>query len=107
MTAGEFGRPGERPTPSPPASRLDILRAWPLTPEGPGSLKPTPIGPVPELTAYVARAAFPDGNPYMAVRDNLGTLYDDARFATLFPDRGQPAETPWRLALVAVLRFAE
>ena len=71
------------------------------------SLKPTPIGPVPELTAYVARAAFPDGNPYLSVRDALGTFYDDERFAGLFPDRGQPAETPWRLALVTVLQFAE
>jgi transposase len=71
------------------------------------SLKPTPIGPVPELTAYVARAAFPDGNPYTAVRDALGTFYDDERFAALFPDRGQPAEAPWRLALVTVLQFAE
>src|ERR687894_1510024 len=71
------------------------------------SLKPTPIGPVPELTAYVARAAFPGGNPYMTLRDTLGTFYDDARFAALFPDRGRPAEAPWRLALVTVLQFAE
>jgi transposase len=71
------------------------------------SLKPTPIGPVPELTAYVARAAFPDGNAYLAVRDALGTFYDDERFAGLFPDRGRPAEAPWRLALVTVLQFAE
>src|SRR4051794_5609676 len=71
------------------------------------SLKPTPIGPVPELTAYVARAAFPDGNPYLSVKDALGTFYDDERFAGLFPDRGQPAETPWRLALVTILQFAE
>src|SRR3978361_2412042 len=71
------------------------------------SLKPTPIGPVPELTAYVARAAFPDGNPYVSVRAALGTFYDDERFAGLFPDRGQPAESPWRLALVTVMQFAE
>jgi transposase len=71
------------------------------------SLKPTPVGPVPELTAFVAKAAFPDGNPYMAVRDALGTFYDDERFAGLFPTRGQPAEAPWRLALVTVLQFAE
>ena len=38
------------------------------------SLKPMPIGPVPELTAYVARAAFPDGNPYLAIRDAPGHL---------------------------------
>src|SRR3954469_1125565 len=71
------------------------------------SLRPTPIGPVPELTAYVARAAYPDGNPYLSVRDALGTFYDDDRFADLFPDRGQPAEAPWRLALVTVMQFAE
>ena len=58
------------------------------------SLKPQPIGPIPELTAYVAKAAFPGGNPYMSLRDTLGTFYDDERFAALFPDRGQPAETP-------------
>src|SRR3954464_2272809 len=31
----------------------------------------------------------------------------DAQFAPLFPSRGQPAEVPWRLALVTVLQFAE
>jgi DNA replication protein DnaC/transposase len=71
------------------------------------SLKPTPVGPVPELTAFVANAAFPDGTPYMAVRDALGTFYDDEHFAGLFPSRGRPAEAPWRLALVTVLQFAE
>jgi transposase len=71
------------------------------------SLKPQSIGPVPELTAYVARAAFPEGNPYVALRDTLGTFYDDERFAALFPSRGQPAETPWRLALITVLQYAE
>jgi transposase len=35
------------------------------------SLKPTPIGPVPEMTADVARAAFPAGNPYLTIRDTL------------------------------------
>jgi transposase len=71
------------------------------------SLKPTPIGPIPELTAFVARAAFPGGNPYTTLRDHLGTFYDDRRFTGLFPDRGQPAEAPWRLALVTVMQFAE
>jgi transposase len=71
------------------------------------SLKPSPVGPVPELTAYVAHAAFPDGNTYTTLRDRLGTFYDDERFAELFPTRGQPAEAPWRLALVTVMQFAE
>jgi hypothetical protein len=74
---------------SPPASRPDTLRVWPLTPEGPMSLKPTPIGPVPELTAYVARAAFPDGNPYMSVRDALSAGAQN-RFYRIFDDRRFP-----------------
>jgi transposase len=62
---------------------------------------------VPEETQRVARAAFPNGNPYMQVTDTLGTIYQDEQFAALFPTRGQPAEAPARLALVTVLQFAE
>lgn len=71
------------------------------------SLQLQPIGPVPEETARVARAAFPKGNVYMRLRDELGSLYEDASFAPLFHTRGQPAETPWRLALVLGFQFAE
>ena len=71
------------------------------------SLHPEPIGPVPEETARVARAALAKGNPYLTLRDDLGLFYTDAQFADLFPTRGQPAEAPWRLALVVVLQFAE
>jgi transposase len=62
---------------------------------------------VPEATAHVARAAFPKGNVYLRLRDELGTVYDDTTFAPLFAAQGQSAETPWRLALVVVLQFAE
>ncbi len=65
------------------------------------------IGPVPEDTARVARAAFKKGNRYLRLRDELGTLYTDELFAPLFPTHGQPAEAPWRLALVTVVQFAE
>jgi len=71
------------------------------------SLRPQPCPEVPASTATVARAAFPRGNPYLRLRDALGTVFSDAQFAPLFPSRGQPAETPWRLALVTVLQFAE
>ena len=71
------------------------------------SLRPAPIGPVPEATARVARAAFPKGSAYLRLRDTLGTIYTDADFAALFPRRGQAAEAPWRLALVTVFQFAE
>lgn len=71
------------------------------------SMHPQPITPVPEDTARVARSAFPKGNLYMKMRDELGTIYQDQQFAPLFPTRGQPAEAPWRLALVCVFQFIE
>jgi transposase len=37
----------------------------------------------------------------------LGTIYDDQGTALLFPTRRQPAEAPWRLALVTVLQVVE
>jgi len=76
-------------------------------PEAFMSLQPQTIPDVPTLTATTARAAFPHGNRYMTMRDQLGTFYADQDFAALFPTRGQPAETPWRLALVLVFQFAE
>ena len=71
------------------------------------SLHPQATYPIPEETQRIARAAFPCGNLYMQVADRLGTIYQDAQFAALFPRRGQPAEAPARLALVTVLQFAE
>lgn len=69
--------------------------------------RPEAISPVPDETVRVARAAFPKGNVYLQLRDVLGVVYDDASFAALFSTRGRPAEAPWRLALVTVMRFAE
>lgn len=71
------------------------------------SLKATPVPPVPEETARAARGAFPKGAPWIALRDELGMLYEDADFAALFSAEGRPAEAPWRLALVLCFQFAE
>src|ERR671933_1969666 len=73
----------------------------------PAMLKPTPIEPVPEATARVARAAFRKGNPLLKLRDELGVIFRDEDFADLFPKLGQPGLPPWRLALVTVLQFRE
>jgi transposase len=62
---------------------------------------------IPESTVQVARAAFPKGNPYLTLRDKLGTIFDDEDFVELFPKLGQPALAPWRLALVTLLQFRE
>ena len=71
------------------------------------SLDPQTSYPIPEDTQRVARAAFPKGNLYMRMRDELGDIYHDARFAELFPSRGQKAESPGRLAWVTVMQFSE
>jgi hypothetical protein len=71
------------------------------------SLRPDPIGPVPEETAGFARAAFPHGTAWMRLRDELGPIYPDDPFAPLFSQRARPAEAPCRLTLVSVMQFAE
>ncbi len=70
-------------------------------------LRSQPIGPVPDDTARVARAAFPKGHPYLRLADECGVLFADDAFTALFPTQGQPALVPWRLALVTILQFAE
>ena len=41
---------------------------------------PQKIQPIPPETARVAKAAFPQGNIYMTMRDELGTIYRFGRF---------------------------
>ncbi len=71
------------------------------------SLKPQAVESIPEETIRVAQAAFPQGNTYMKMRDELGVFFSDEQFALLFSPRGQPALCPWRLALVTIMQFAE
>ena len=71
------------------------------------SLKPSIIDPIPEETIRVARAAFPKGNLYLSIRDEFGALFEDTDFTVLYPKRGQPAFSPWRLALVTIMQFLE
>ena len=71
------------------------------------SLHCQPVPAIPEETARVAQAAFSKGNLYLRMRDELGSLYCDEDFAVLYPQRGQPTESPWRLALISVMQFME
>jgi transposase len=71
------------------------------------SMKPQAISPVPDETARVAHAANPHENTFMRMHDELGSIYEDQMFIALFPRRGQPAEAPWRLALVTVMQYME
>jgi transposase len=71
------------------------------------SMHPQPIPAIPEETVRIAHAVLPLGNVWMKMRDELGTLYEDQDFQDLFLSRGQPAETPWRLALVTIMQYGE
>src|SRR5215213_4913906 len=71
------------------------------------SLRPEPVGEIPAETARVARAAFPKGTVVTRLRDAFDALYEDEDFRSLYPARGQPGLTPWRLALVTVFQFLE
>ncbi len=71
------------------------------------SLRPTPIPTIPAETIRIARAAFPQGNIYMQLKDELGSIYKDEAFGHLFPQRGQPAAAPWRLALITLMQYME
>lgn len=71
------------------------------------SLPKQEIADVPKETTEVAKQVFSKGNVYMQMRDELGTLYQDDVFADLYPNNGQPAIRPWRLALITVMQFGE
>ncbi len=68
-------------------------------------LHPQSIKPIPHLTRQIAQQAFPKGNLYMTLRDELGTFYDDKDFAQLYSTEGQPALHPWHLALICVMQY--
>ena len=70
-------------------------------------LRPERNHEIPELTRLVARAAHPNGNIFMTMRDELGPIFTDEEFANLYPSLGQPAESPACLALVTVMQFVE
>ncbi|MGK7875702.1 MAG: transposase [Xenococcaceae cyanobacterium] len=67
-----------------------------------------PIGAsVPEPTRRVAHAAFPKGNVYIWLRDELGEIYQDEDFADLYSSQGQPGISAGQLALVSIMQFLE
>ena len=65
-------------------------------------LHPQSIKLIPPLTREIAQQVFPQGNPYMSLRDELGIFYSDSDFAELYSVEGQPALHPESLALICV-----
>jgi hypothetical protein len=64
------------------------------------SMRPQNIPDIPQETVKVACSAFLKGNIYLQIRDTLGSIFCDEAFVELFPQRGQSAFAPWRLALI-------
>ena len=71
------------------------------------SLKPSLCQEVPKETKRITKSAFPKGNKYINIRDSIGSIFKDKDFHDLFSQCGQPAISPWRLALVTILQFIE
>src|SRR6266581_2640897 len=71
------------------------------------SMQPRPWPDVPELTARMARSSSRQGNLAMRIRDELGEVYADARFAAAFGARGRPGISPGQLMMASVLQFSE
>src|SRR2546430_14586281 len=71
------------------------------------SLQPQKLPEIPEETARIAKILFPKSNVYMWLRDELGAIYNDEQFAALYPNSGQLAEQPWRLAIASVIQYME
>ncbi len=63
------------------------------------SLKITTETDVPIETVRVVKAAFPKGNEYTILRDELGSIFTDEHFAELYPSRGNrgwhPGDWHW------------
>lgn len=62
---------------------------------------------VPAETSKIAHAVFPKGNLCITMANALSDFLSDQDFKDLFGVQGQPAESPWRLALVSILQFLE
>jgi hypothetical protein len=62
------------------------------------SLRPTVSGDVPISIATVARAAFPQDNPYLRLRDHLGTIFTtpSSRRSSPIADNRRNAHGSWR-----------
>lgn len=55
-------------------------------------LKPDKDAAIPEMTKIIAKAAFPQGNIFFTMRDELCSIFEDERFHDPNPSLGQPAE---------------
>jgi hypothetical protein len=71
------------------------------------SMRPRTSVEIPEETVRIVRAACPKGTRATHLRDILGPIFDDERFAGWFAAEGRSGVAPGVLALVCVLQAME
>jgi transposase len=71
------------------------------------SLKPQPFPELPEDTARLARRLGRGKNLYVAIGDQMGTLFEDQEWVDLYSNEGSPALSPAQLALVLIFQTLE
>jgi hypothetical protein len=64
------------------------------------SLKPQALGPIPQPTIEVAKAAFPKGNTYMKMRDEMGVFFFE-RVVNWFNEKPRSQTRKSRFAALA------
>jgi transposase len=70
-------------------------------------LKPVPPRPIPEATAALVKALFPEGSVYQFIGDVLFEQFRDEDFADLYPKDGQPSISPVLLSFVTIFQALE
>jgi transposase len=71
------------------------------------SLKPKPVGPIPEDTLKLGQQLLSETDLMRQIGDKYANLVKDEDFASMYSVTGQPGLSPARLALVSVLQAME
>ena len=66
--------------------------------------EPKPFPPIPQDTRQVAQQIYPPEHLLRRLGEEYADVLRDEDFADLYPPTGQPALSPWLLALVTVLQ---
>ena len=103
LSRGRTMRPAGEPDLRDPAAHDETYHELPLQ----SLLELDKAAGAAAAAARLVRAVLPHGNTITLVRDEFDSIYTDADFTALFSNRGQPAFSPWRLAVTTILQFIE
>ena len=71
------------------------------------SLKPQPLGPIPEETYKLGQQLLAEDDVMRRIGEQYAEIVRDEDFAQMYSHTGQPGLSPARLALVSVLQAME